>query len=104
MLVECTLKSKNLWYLHSGRRGRWCESSHLDHRKDRRFLSTVFLYACIHADLQFESAINSLAKKDNALFTRKCSERTICGALMLQLDKKIKFTPFSGYYSNVEYN
>lgn len=52
----------------------------------------------------FESAINSLAKRDSALFASKCSERTICGALMLQLDKKIKFTPFSGYYSDVEYN
>jgi hypothetical protein len=52
----------------------------------------------------FESAINSLIKRDNVLFASKCSERTICGALMLQLDRKIRFTPFSSYYSDVEYN
>lgn len=52
----------------------------------------------------FESAINSMLKKDNQLFVHRCSERTICGALMLQLNSKIKFTPFSSYYADVEYN
>jgi len=52
----------------------------------------------------FESAINSLIKADCTLFINRCSERTICGALMLQLNKKIRCTPFSGYHSDVEYN
>lgn len=83
--------------------------------RDIRYENTVEFYGPITAwydnddvyhklVILFESAINSLAKKDNALITSKCSERTICGALMLQLDKKIRFTPFSGYYCDVEYN
>lgn len=52
----------------------------------------------------FESSIKNVAKKDKELFIKKCSERTICGALMLQLNNKIKSTPFREYYSDVEYN
>jgi hypothetical protein len=52
----------------------------------------------------FESSIKATTKKDKDLFINDCAERTICSALMLQLDNEIKSTPFSDYYSDVEYN
>lgn len=52
----------------------------------------------------FESANHNFLIKNSLLFEQEVSERTLCGALMLELNKAISMTPFSMYYTDVEYN
>lgn len=52
----------------------------------------------------FEQANDSLLKDDIGLFQERISERTICGALMLQLNKIINKTNYKEYFTDVEYN
>jgi hypothetical protein len=52
----------------------------------------------------FEDANDSFIKRDIGLFKSEVSERTLCGALQLQLYQHIITTEFEGYYVDVEYN
>ena len=52
----------------------------------------------------FEKSNKALIKNDIELFKMEVSERTLCGALMLQLHEVIKDTKFSQYNVDVEYN
>ncbi len=52
----------------------------------------------------FEDANHEFLTKNSSLFDNRVSERTLCGALMLELNKIISRTPFSTYYTDVEYN
>ncbi len=52
----------------------------------------------------FESANQSLFKKDLDLIKNDVSERTICGALMMHLKSALWGTPFRKYHIDVEYN
>lgn len=52
----------------------------------------------------FEKANRNLLKEDIALFQERIAERTICGALMLQLNKILKETNYKDYFTDVEYN
>lgn len=52
----------------------------------------------------FEQANDNLLKDDISLFQERISERTICGALMLQLNKIINETIYKDYFTDVEYN
>lgn len=52
----------------------------------------------------FENANEAMFLNDMDLFLMQVSERTICGALMLQLYKSINSTQYSRYYVDVEYN
>lgn len=52
----------------------------------------------------FEKANKLFLKKNNMLLIQKVSERTLCGALMLELHDVLSRTEFSHYYVDVEYN
>lgn len=52
----------------------------------------------------FESANEAFLKKNMMLFETEVSERTLCGALMLELYEVIKNTEYSEYFVDVEYN
>lgn len=53
----------------------------------------------------FERANTQLLQQDRALFSSQVSERTLCGALMLQLNDCIsEDEDLTGYYVDVEYN
>ena len=52
----------------------------------------------------FERANNQFLRKNSVLFKQRVSERTLCGALMLELHDVIKNTEYSGYFVDVEYN
>lgn len=53
----------------------------------------------------FEKANDRLLLKDKGLFTSNVNERTICGALMVQLHDLIKNNrSYRNYYVDVEYN
>lgn len=53
----------------------------------------------------FERANTHLLQQDRALFSSQVSERTLCGALMLQLNDCVsKDDDLVGYYVDVEYN
>lgn len=52
----------------------------------------------------FERANKQFLKKNLVLFKQRVSERTLCGALMLELHDVIKDTEYSGYFVDVEYN
>lgn len=52
----------------------------------------------------FEKANKQFLKKNTMLFEVKVSERTLCGALMLELNDVISSTKFSKYFVDVEFN
>ena len=53
----------------------------------------------------FETANKNFLEKNKSLFETKVSERTLCGALMLELSEYIKEDEeYKGYYTDVEYN
>lgn len=61
---------------------------------------------CLYNDLKklFKLANVDLINLDKDLFDTEVSERTLCGALMLHLHKRIKQTIYSNYHVDVEYN
>ena len=52
----------------------------------------------------FESANKSFINNNIELIERDVSERTLCGALMIELHEALKKTRFFNYYVDVEYN
>lgn len=52
----------------------------------------------------FKYANRDLITVDKELFKSKVAERTLCGALMLRLYERLKYTEYSDYYVDVEYN
>lgn len=52
----------------------------------------------------FEKANQQFLKRNSMLFEMKVSERTLCGALMIELYEVIKDTAYSSYFVDVEYN
>lgn len=52
----------------------------------------------------FEKANKNFLKRDKLLLETKVSERSLCGALMLELYEVIKNTQYNNYYVDVEYN
>lgn len=52
----------------------------------------------------FERANDSFLRKNSRLFEIQVAERTLCGALMIELYEVIRNTRYSGYYVDVEYN
>lgn len=52
----------------------------------------------------FEDANKSFIRKNTMLFQTRVSERTLCGALMIELHEVLKGTKFSDYFVDVEYN
>ena len=52
----------------------------------------------------FESANAEFIKKNTRLFASQVSERTLCGALMLNLFEVMKKTKYQNYYPDLEYN
>ena len=52
----------------------------------------------------FEDANKSFLRKNATLFEIRVSERTLCGALMIELHEVLKGTKFSDYFVDVEYN
>lgn len=52
----------------------------------------------------FEKANIQFLKKNKMLFETRVAERTLCGALMLELHDVIKATKYLNYYVDVEYN
>lgn len=52
----------------------------------------------------FEKANKDFIKKNIMLLETQVSERTLCGALMIEIYKVLKNTEFSKYYVDVEYN
>ncbi len=52
----------------------------------------------------FENANKSFLRKNTMLFETRVSERTLCGALMIELHETLKKTKFSDYFVDVEYN
>ena len=52
----------------------------------------------------FEDANKSFLRKNATLFETRVSERTLCGALMIELHEVLKGTKFSDYFVDVEYN
>lgn len=52
----------------------------------------------------FEKANTVFIRKNTMLFETRVSERTLCGALMIELYEVIKNTKFSEYFVDVEYN
>lgn len=52
----------------------------------------------------FENANKSFLRKNTMLFETRVSERTLCGALMIELHEALKKTKFSDYFVDVEYN
>ena len=53
----------------------------------------------------FRKANRNFLRKNGILFERRVSERTLCGALMIELNNIIQETDeYRGYYVDVEYN
>jgi len=52
----------------------------------------------------FKCANNAFIEKNRHLFDVGVSERTLCGALMVELYESLKQSPFNNYYVDVEYN
>ena len=52
----------------------------------------------------FEKANDSFLRKNTMLFEIQVSERTLCGALMIELYEVIKDTKYCEYFVDVEYN
>ena len=52
----------------------------------------------------FEDANKSFIRKNAILFQTQVSERTLCGALMIEIHEELKRTKFSDYFVDVEYN
>lgn len=52
----------------------------------------------------FEEANDSFLRKNTMLFETRVSERTLCGALMIELHEVIKKTKYYRYFVDVEYN
>ena len=52
----------------------------------------------------FEDANKSFIRKNVILFQTQVSERTLCGALMIEIHEELKRTKFSDYFVDVEYN
>lgn len=52
----------------------------------------------------FEKANKSFIAKNTMLFETRVSERTLCGALMIELHEVLKGTKYSDYFVDVEYN
>lgn len=52
----------------------------------------------------FEEANIAFIRKNATLFEMRVSERTLCGALMIELHEVLKETRYSGYFVDVEYN
>lgn len=52
----------------------------------------------------FEAANRRFLRNNVQLFELMVSERTLCGALMLELHKVIKETEFAAYFVDVEFN
>lgn len=52
----------------------------------------------------FENANKSFIRKNAMLFETRVSERTLCGALMIELHEVLKDTKYSKYFVDVEYN
>lgn len=52
----------------------------------------------------FEKANKLFIRKNAMLFETRVSERTLCGALMIELHEVLKGTKFSDYFVDVEYN
>lgn len=52
----------------------------------------------------FEKANNLYLIKNAMLFETQVSERTLCGALMIELHEVIKDTKYYKYFVDVEYN
>ena len=52
----------------------------------------------------FENANERFIRKNTALFEAQVSERTLCGALMIELHEVLKDTKYYDYFVDVEYN
>ena len=53
----------------------------------------------------FRKANRNFLRKNGILFERRVSERTLCGALMIELNNIIQETDeYRGYFVDVEYN
>lgn len=52
----------------------------------------------------FETANRKFLRKNWMLFDAQVSERTLCGALMIELHEVLKNTRFDEYFVDVEYN
>lgn len=52
----------------------------------------------------FEVANRSFLRKNVMLFKTRVSERTLCGALMIELHEVLKSTKYYDYFVDVEYN
>lgn len=52
----------------------------------------------------FETANKEFLKRNRGLFELEVSERTLCGALMLELSHVLKNSRYDNYYVDVEYN
>ena len=52
----------------------------------------------------FEKANMAFIRNNAMLFETQVSERTLCGALMIELHEVLKETRYSGYFVDVEYN
>lgn len=52
----------------------------------------------------FEIANDSFLRNNRMLFETKVSERTLCGALMLELHEVLRKTRYFEYFVDVEYN
>lgn len=63
------------------------------------------VYICIeNLEKIFEEANRNFLKRNISLFKMKVSERTLCGALMIELYEVLKNTEYSAYFVDVEYN
>ena len=61
--------------------------------QDRRSLERIF-----------EKANLAFIQKNKMLFESRVAERTLCGALMLELHEALKQTKYADYFVDVEYN
>ena len=52
----------------------------------------------------FEHANQMFLKQNAMLFEAQVSERTLCGALMIELHEALKYTKYKDYFVDVEYN
>ena len=55
-------------------------------------------------EMLFEKANHEFLCKNMMLFETRVSERTLCGALMIELHEELKNTRFKNYFVDVEYN
>ncbi|MEE1315078.1 MAG: hypothetical protein UHS49_04865 [Faecalimonas sp.] len=52
----------------------------------------------------FEEANRTFISKNGMLFETRVSERTLCGALMIEVYEALKETEYADYFVDVEYN